>query len=272
MPNGSTAAASLSSNQPLPPSAWLPGLGTKLNLLMALATGLLVGCAPTLTPHTLYMPTVRNRGEAELRVASGSSGTEAQLGYQATDRLVVHTAVLYKANQNSGKNFRSADVGLGYYRPSATGRWRIGAHVGVATGRGFSGNDNFWLDVHPDEYSQFTVGYTYGYLQPTALFRVREFTLGMGMRIALAQYHRLDETRFDYLGGQQVTFDHAGHNAAFLQPMVQASFRVLPWLGLSASGGFQFHVGPRNRLNDLYPVIAQAGVHFVLSKPAADAR
>jgi len=72
---------------------------------------LLTGCAPTLVPHTAYLPTIRDRGQAEIRVSTGFNGSELQAGYRASDKLMLHAALLNYRNRRSGdgKGFRSAD-------------------------------------------------------------------------------------------------------------------------------------------------------------------
>lgn len=149
---------------------------------------LLAGCAPTLAPHTPYLPMMRSQGEAEAHLVSSPTGRELelQLGYQATSRLVLHTALLCHERPNTGKSFRSVDLGLGYYWPLGDGRWRLGLHGGLAYGRGKSGG-SFCFDCD-GPFSTFSTRYGYAYVQPTALITQDDFTLGLGVRLGQAHY------------------------------------------------------------------------------------
>ena len=78
-------------------------------LVAGLTVTLLTGCAPTLVPHTAYLPTIRDRGQAEIRVSTGFNRIELQAGYQASDKLILHAALLNyrKRRSGDGKGFRS---------------------------------------------------------------------------------------------------------------------------------------------------------------------
>lgn len=110
-------------------------------LLLTPVAGLLSGCIYTLAPHTPYLPVIRDRGQAEARVSTGLNGSELQLGYQVTDKLVLHAALLSYGRSAAGNKFRSGDLGLGYYYNSPNGFWRLGMHAGLAHGSGASGNN-----------------------------------------------------------------------------------------------------------------------------------
>ena len=45
-------------------------------LVAGLTATLLMGCARTLVPHTAYLPTIRDRGQAEIRVSTGFNSSE----------------------------------------------------------------------------------------------------------------------------------------------------------------------------------------------------
>lgn len=241
-------------------------------LLMAIV-GFLAGCAPTLVPHTPYLPLLRAKGQAEARIATGFKGEELQLGYQVTNRLVLHASGLRYERADAGESFRSADIGLGWYWPLAADRWRLGLHGGMAWGKGTSDSSIGFCDGCNEERPSFKVGYSYAYLQPTVLFLGHsdaKWSAGAALRLGWANYRQLNEIRFDPLGNPASSIDHAGHQAVFLQPMVQQSYRPLPWLALSASTGFQFYSGPRNTfLNRVHPLVAQVGVHVILGARAA---
>ena len=230
---------------------------------------LLTGCAPTLAPHGPYLPILRSRGEVEARVSTGLAGSELQAGYQATSRLVLHAAFLNYGRSNTSQRFRSADLGLGYYYLLPNERWRLGLHAGLAQGAGTSGSTSCFECGSSGLSSTYVVRYQYAYAQPTVLFLDDKLTLGLGVRLGLARYQQLDEVRFDFLGDQVDAANYVGHQATFLQPVVQLSFRVLPWLALSTSSGLQFFVGPRNRLNDMQPLVGQVGLHLIVGKQPA---
>lgn len=232
---------------------------------------LIVGCTPTLVPHTPYLPMLRDKGQIEARISTGLKGEEMQLGYQATKRLVLHVSGLRYERADAGKSFRSADVGLGYYWPLANGQWRLGLHGGVARGKGTAEGAGQFCDGCQEVPPSFRVSYSYLYVQPTALLlngAEDRWSAGAALRLGWAHYQQLDELNFDLLGNPTTQIDHSGHQAVFLQPMLQQNFRVLPWLALSSSTGFQFYVGPRNtRLNRVYPLVAQVGLHFIIGSP-----
>ena len=233
-------------------------------LFPALAALLLAGCAPTIAPHVPYLPLLRHKGQAEARATLGLLGKKAefQLGYQATDRLVLHTALFKYGALTNGEGFRSAELGAGYYRPIANDRWRLGLHAGLATGRGASG-ERFCHGCDGPNPS-YSVGYTYAYLQPTALLQAKKLTVGLGLRLAQARYHRLTESQVVFSGSQPPPVSYASHYSAFAQPVAQLSYRVLPWLALSGAGGLQFFLGRYHRFDSVDPVVGQVGLHVLL--------
>ena len=82
-------------------------------ILLSCVASILSGCAVTLAPHIPYLPMIRDKGQAEARLSTGFSGSELQLGYQVTDKLVLHTALLTKGTAQKGHKLHSADLGLG---------------------------------------------------------------------------------------------------------------------------------------------------------------
>lgn len=252
--------------QPYGALAALAAMKHPLPFALVFAFLLLPGCAPTLAPHTPYLPMLRAKGEAEARILSGPLGKEVelQLGYQATDRLVIHTALLRHKHPNYGTYYRSADLGLGYYRPLGDGRWRLGLHAGGAYGSGASGSA-FCPDLCDDD-SSFDVRYAYGYLQPTIILHQSNVTFGFGLRLARAYYFRMEETQVDLAAPdpQIQVIDRAGHQFTFMQPTFQLSFRIRPWLAFSSSLGIQASLSSRNFLDSINPLIGQIGLHIVL--------
>lgn len=88
--------------------------------------------------------------------------------------------------------------------------------------------------------------------------------------VALQQvYYKMRQYRTELLPDTTLTETriHDGRNATFLQPLMQASYRVTPWLALSAGGGIQFFMGKRrDYLDDMNPFIGQVGLHFLVSR------
>ena len=237
-------------------------------LLAGLTTTLLAGCAPTLVPHTAYLPTIRDRGQAEIRVSTGFNGSELQAGYQATDKLILHAALLNYRHRRSGdgKGFRSADLGVGYYYASPNGYWRLGGHAGAAYGAGTSGSSTCFecIDNPGTEYQ---VRYTYAYLQPTALLHTTaNQTWGFGLRIGHAYYHELTELRAEILGGPILATSYAGHQGTFMQPTFQYSYQVVRWLGFSSSFGVQRFFNRSAAIGTVNPLVGQVGLHIVFGK------
>ena len=239
----------------------------KQRVLLALV-GLLAGCAPTLAPHTSYIPLVRERGEAEARVATGIGGSEIQLGYQLTTRLVVPAGGLSYGRKAAGTHFYSAEAGAGYYYPSPNGRWRLGMHAGIAYGAGTSGN-NGCFECGDAAFSAFGVRYTYAYVQPTVLLlEDPRHTWGLALLVGQAYYLKLNEQRTYPTINQVVSADYQGHASVFVQPMFQYSYQAQRWLMISAKAGTQSFLGTPNRLNALSGLVAQASVHFVVNTRA----
>ena len=236
-------------------------------LLAGLTATLLAGCAPTLVPHTAYLPTIRDRGQVEIRVSTGFNGSELQAGYQATDKLILHAALLNYRHRRSGdgKGFRSADLGAGYYYASPNGYWRLGGHAGAAYGAGTSGSSTCFecLDTPSTEYQ---VRYTYAYLQPTALLRTANQTWGFGLRIGHAYYHELTELRAEILGGPILATSYAGHQGTFMQPTFQYSYQVVRWLGFSSSFGVQRFLNRSAAIGTVNPLVGQVGMHIGFGK------
>ena len=189
--------------------------------LLVLATALLVGCAPTLAPHTPYLPMLRARGNTEVRVATGFGGSELQLGYQATSRLVLHASLLDYRRLRTGQGFRSGDLGLGYYYLLPNGFWRLGMHGGLAYGSGTSGSASCFECAASSRYSsEYDLRYTYAYLQPTVLMlKDARRTWGFALRLGQTYYHRLSEVRTEDAAGQPQFFTYAGHTSTFVQPV-----------------------------------------------------
>lgn len=241
------------------------------HLLLTLVAGLLSGCVYTLAPHTPYLPVIRDQGQAEARLSTGFNGSELQLGYQVTDKLVLHTALLSFGRSAAGSKFRSGDLGLGYYYNSPNGVWRLGMHAGVAHGNGASGNNGCFECTTPDSLSAtstYAVRYTYGYVQPTVLLLddARQ-TWGFGLRIGQVYYHQLDKVRILRINGKKETFDYAGHTLMFFQPTVQWNRRVSRWLTLSGTFGAQSFPKNYKGMGNINPFIGQVGIHFLLSTP-----
>ena len=236
-------------------------------LLLAGAAGLLAGCAPTLAPHTPYIPVIREKGQFEARVATGLGGSELQLGYNITNRLVLHTGLLSTGRPARAKGFRSADLGLGYYYLSPNGFWRLGLHTGLAYGGGTSGSPSCFECVPGSISSEYDVRYTYGYVQPTViLLGGARHTWGFALRVGQAYYQQLDEKLTDFASGQTRLVTHPGHTSTFVQPVLQSTYQLLPWLLLSSKFGVQRFLGPSSRLNDMSSLVAQGSLHFVLRK------
>lgn len=242
----------------------------KLLIPFSLAAFFLVGCARTLVPHTVYIPLVKDRGQAEVRISTGTNASEVQAGYQATDRLVVHLALLNKGRLGADKGFRSADVGLGYYFELPNGRWRLGGHVGVASGGGSSGSTGACFEcVGPGSASEYRVRYSYAYVQPTVLLVEGTRSWGIGLRVGRAYYHRFDRMRADTLGGPIRTMQYTGRQATFVQPTFQFGFQVSRWLALSTVFGLQGFVGVPQADSNMSSFVGQIGAHLLLSKRAA---
>lgn len=238
----------------------------KRQLLLALV-GLLAGCAPTLAPHSSYIPLVREQGEAEARVATGVGGSEIQLGYQLTNRLVVHAGGLSYGRKAAGTHFYSAEAGAGYYYPSPNGRWRLGLHAGLAYGAGTSGN-NGCFECGDAPNSVFKVRYTYAYVQPTVLLlEDARHTWGLALLVGQTYYPKLSEQRTYPASNQIVLADYQGHVSVFLQPTFQFSYQAQRWLMISAKVGSQRFLGAPSRLDIMGGLVAQASVHFVVHTP-----
>ena len=237
--------------------------------IIALSMGLLAGCTVTLAPHTPYLPVLRSRGEAEAHVGTGIGGSEVQLGYQATDRLVLHTGLLSYGRRTAGTHFLSADAGAGYYYPSPNGRWRLGMHAGLAYGSGTSGG-NGCFECGSSSFSKFDVRYAYAYVQPTVLLlEDARCTWGLAVMVGHTYYSQLDELRTNPTTNQVVFSAHGGHTSTFVQPMFQFSYQARRWLTLSTKVGSQGFVGPPERLDATGRLVAQVALHFVVGPRAA---
>ena len=245
-----------------------PVIMVRKYLVAGLTITLSTGCSPTLVPHTPYLPTIRDRGQAEVWVSTGFNGSELQAGYQATDKLVLHAALLNYRNRRSddGKGFRSADLGVGYYYASPNGYWRLGGHAGAAYGGGTSGSSACFECVDNDTGTEYRVRYTYAYVQPTALLQTTNQTWGFGLRVGHAYYHELTALHAEMLGGPILATSYAGHRSTFFQPTFQYSWRVLRWLGFSSSFGVQRFLNSSAEIGTVNPLVGQVGLHVVLGK------
>lgn len=240
-------------------------------LLLATA-GLLAGCAPTLVPHTAYIPLLRERGEAEARVATGAGGSGIQLGYQLTNRVVMYASGLSYGRKAAGTHFYSAEAGAGYYYPSPNGRWRLGMHAGLAYGAGTSGR-NGCFECGDAPFSVFDVRYTYAYVQPTVLLlEAPRHTWGLALLVGQSYYPMLNERRTYPASNQVFSTDYQGHASVFLQPTFQFSYQAQRWLMVSAKVGAQGFLDAPNRLNVVGGLVAQASVHVVVQTRAASRR
>jgi|GEM_PF-5885655 len=241
----------------------------KPQLLVAFGAGLLVGCAPTLAPHTPYLPALRDQGQVEARLSTGLGGSQLQLGYQLSNRLVLHTELLSAGRPVTAKGFYSAGLGAGYYYLSPNGRWRVGTHAGLAYGSGTSGSSSCFECGGVGFGSEYAVRYTYAYVQPTVLLEDGQRTWGLALRLGQTYYHQLREVRTDNATGQAQLFDYVGHRSTFVQPTFQYSHQIQRWLVVSGTFGAQGFLGSPRRVNYVSPFVAQAGLHFVISTRAA---
>ena len=242
----------------------------RLQILLAFGTGLLVGCAPTLAPHTPYLPVLRDQGRAEARLSTGIGGSQLQLGYQLTNQLVLHTELLSAGRPITAKGFYSAGLGAGYYYLSPNGRWRLGTHAGLAYGRGTSGSSSCFECGGSGIGSEYAVRYTYGYVQPTVLLLEDEQrTWGFALRLGQTYYHQLQAVRTDNVTGQKQILNYPGHRSTFVQPTFQYSHQIRHWLVISGAIGAQSFLGSPRALNNMNSAVVQAGLHFVISKQAA---
>lgn len=217
---------------------------------------------------------IRNRGEAEARISSNLTGKqlEAQLGYQLSNHLVLHAAVLSFRRPKYGTCFGSVDFGLGYYYPLANERWRLGVHAGLAHGGGASGSD-FCFDCN-GPFVSYQVRYTYAYVQPTVLWLDGSRSWGLGLRLGQVYYNQLDEQRTEWSasGADTQSFDLAGHTFTFVQPTFQFSRRLRPRLALSGTLGIQAAISKRNALDLVNPLIAQVNLHLIIGRQPASNR
>ena len=245
-------------------------------LLVSCIGSVLSGCAVTLAPHIPYLPTIRNRGQAEARLSTGFSGSELQLGYQVTDKLVVHTALLIKGRAQIGHKLHSADVGVGYYYSSPNGLWRLGMHGGLASGGGKSyvSGESF-EGSFPTPPIDYRVRYTYAYVQPTVHLHADRHTWSLGLRVSRAYYHRFTQMRADTIGGMINTLSYGGTQVPFAQAVLQYGYRVSPLISLSATCGAQALLPTRTLLGDPEPLtsmssafVGQVGVHLTLRELA----
>ncbi|HEX8329927.1 MAG TPA: hypothetical protein VF629_20490 [Hymenobacter sp.] len=232
-----------------------------------MAAFLLAGCARTLVPHTAYIPLTRDQGQAEIRISTGTNASELQAGYQVTNKLVVHTALLSKGRLSTAKGFRSADLGLGYYYESPNGLWRLGGHAGLATGGGSSGSTGACFEcTGTGSATEYRVRYTYGYVQPTVILVEDNRSWGFGLRVGRAYYHRFERMRADTLGGPVQTTSFAGRQITFIQPTFQYGYQVSRWFALSGVLGLQGFVETPQIGNDMSLFVGQVSAHIVLNK------
>lgn len=239
-------------------------------LFLIAATSLLTGCAYTFVPHTPYLPATQNKGEIEARFASNLnlSRADLQVGYQATERLVLHTAFLGTRPSGGGTDFLSGELGAGYYYRSPNELWRLGLDAGVAHGGGSSSRSGCFecaSDPYPLSES-YRMGYTYGYVQPTVMLKADQWNWGLAVRLGHTYYHQFNEVRVDSVGSQAQEFNHAGHQSTFVQPTLLLRYQFQPWLLASGSFGIVGFLGPDSRLNLASPLVTQVGLHFVLRK------
>ena len=235
-------------------------------ILASCGASLLSGCAVTLAPHVPYLPMIRDRGQAEARLSTGFSGSELQLGYQVTDKLVLHTALLTKGTVQRSHKLYSGDLGLGYYYNSPNGFWRFGVHGGLASGGGNSSvSGGSFEGSDPTPPVDYRVRYTYAYVQPTVHLHQNRQTWSFGLRLGRAYYHRLVRTGADTVGGVVSTRNYGGTQVPFGQTAFQYSYRASPLVHLSATFGTQALLhGPRPFVSMSSALIAQMGVHLTL--------
>ena len=235
-------------------------------LLFVCGTALLSGCAVTLAPHVPYLPVIRDRGQAEARVSTGFSGSELQLGYQLSDKVVVHGALLAKGRARNGTKLYSGDLGLGYYYSSPNGFWRFGVHGGLASGGGnSSGGGGSFEGSDPTPPVDYRVRYTYAYVQPTMHLHKNRQTWSFGLRLGRTYYHQLMRTGADTVGGLVSTRSYGGTQVPFGQTAFQYSYRASPLVHLSTTFGTQALLhGQRPFVSMSSAIIAQIGVQLTL--------
>jgi len=235
-------------------------------LLSVCGAAVLSGCAVNLAPTTPYIPVIQERGQAEVKLSSSITAKqlELQLGYQLTDRVVLHASGLSLSRKKRGTRFGSVDLGLGYYFPLRNERWRLGTHAGLAYGGGDSGAD-FCFDCNGPLFF-YKSRYSYAYLQPTAIFTNGDESWGLGLRVSQAYFHQLDEERTEILlsGSGTELFDRSGNTFTFLQPTFQFSQRLRNKIQLSGSVGVQTSISKRSFLDLVNPFIAQVNLHFLI--------
>ncbi|OGX82591.1 hypothetical protein BEN47_04220 [Hymenobacter lapidarius] len=210
---------------------------------------------------------IRDRGQAEARLSTGFSGTELQAGYQVTDKLVVHTALLTYGRAQGSHKLRSADLGLGYYYNSPNGFWRLGMHGGLATGGGRSGSSGASFEgSEATPAVDYRVRYTYAYVQPTIHLMEDRQTWSFGLRVGRAYYHRFTQVGADTLGGPVNTVDYGGRQLSFLQAGFQYGYRLSPRVNLSTTFGAQAFIGNGGpvEVGMSSGLVGQVGVHFTL--------
>ena len=235
-------------------------------LLSVCGAAVLSGCAVTLAPHVPYLPMIRDRGQAEARLSTGLGGSELQLGYQISDKLIVHGALLTKGRAQNGTRLYSGDLGLGYYYTSPNGFWRFGMHGGVASGGGESGVSGAGFEgSYPTPPVDYRVRYTYAYVQPTVHLLEDRQTWSFGLRLGRAYYHRFARMSADTIGGVVKTMDYGGTQVPFVQSVFQYGYRVSPLLTFSTTFGAQALL-PNQLLfvNMSSAFVGQVGVHLTL--------
>jgi hypothetical protein len=239
-------------------------------LLLSCVASALSGCAVTLAPHIPYLPAIRDEGQAEARLSTGFTGSELQLGYQVTDKLVVHAALLTKGRSQSGHKLRSADLGLGYYYSSPNGFWRFGVHGGLAYGggRSFVSGASF-EGSEPTPPVDYRVRYTYAYVQPTVHLHEDRHTWSFGFRVSRAYYHQFMRTSADTIGGMVNTRDYGGTQVPFGQSVLQYAYRASPLVNLSATFGAQaLFYDQRPFISMSSAVVGQVGICLTLRELA----
>ena len=162
------------------PGCWLPLL--------------LVGCAPTSgSTHTLSCRCCSARARPKpgtnwptgRKVPSLSSATKPQTAWYCTPHC------LNTGPCKTAKAFNLPNGGLGYYRPLANRPLAPGPARGgglrdaVLRARTVSATR-----CRSRRVSRITVGYIYGYLQPTVLLQADKLMAGVGLRLAQVRYHQ----------------------------------------------------------------------------------
>ncbi len=157
--------------------------------VIALATGLLPGCAPTYVPNVVNTPMLTNKGEFHANLNTGTAGFDPQLSYAITDNIgVMLNGSLenrHRDSTDSHHRHKFVEFGAGYFT-KFSGLGRFETYVGYGRGTINAHYDFIFWESFSD------VKYNRIFVQPAIGISTRWFDGSFALRMAYVDIFQLN--------------------------------------------------------------------------------